>query len=59
MVLWGGMVIGRPDADPWIATPPLPGVGPMDIDPRDSTVANGGVTPHMERLSTPDSVEAP
>jgi hypothetical protein len=59
MVLWGGTVIGRPEAAPWIAAPPLPGVGPLEIDPRDSTVANGGVTPYMERVNTPDWDETP
>ena len=59
MVLWGGAVIGRPEAHPWTAAAPLPGVGPLEIDPRDAAVANGGVTPYMERLNAPDPSVTP
>jgi len=59
MVLVGGAVIGQTAA----ATAVLPSSPPLDpetgVDIRDGVVANGMVTPWMERMRTPDPSVTP
>ncbi|MCC6174018.1 MAG: hypothetical protein IT305_01835 [Chloroflexi bacterium] len=55
MTLLGGTVISQTETQVRpIAPPPSWGVGPLQIDPRDFAVANGPVTPYMERVTAPD-----
>ena len=59
LTLVGGEAIGRTDA---VTTLP-PSTATLDpatgIDPRDSVVANGWVTPWMERANAPDPSVTP
>ena len=55
LVFWAGTNIGHAEAAAWAIVPPPGAVGPLQIDPRDSAVANGPVTPYMERMASPDA----
>lgn len=59
MIFQGGKFIGPSETRALPIEVPLGAVGPLQIDPRDSAVANGPVTPYMERLNTPDLVVTP
>lgn len=54
MVFLGGTIIGQTETQARSIAPPLWGVGPLQIDPRDGAVASGAVTPYMERANSPD-----
>ena len=59
MVLLGGLMAARTTA--YVVIPPSSStVDPVTgVDPRDGVVANGWVTPWMERINTPDPSVTP
>src|SRR4051794_27136395 len=54
MVVLGGQMIARAEAQQLLPPEQILRIMTAEVDPRDEVVANGWVTPWMERQNTPD-----